>query len=61
MEALDIMAMELRHNDEAVGRVSSGTVDVDHDGLRTDVRFWLGLRALLTRSACAVASSKPRG
>lgn len=49
------LAMELRHNDVAVGRVCAGAVDIAEDELHAQTRFWLGLRALRARvSVCAL-------
>jgi hypothetical protein len=42
-------ALELRHNDEPVGRVTGGAVDVHYDVVHGDARFWLGLRGLRSR------------
>lgn len=40
------LAFELRHNDEALGRVFAGAVEIDHDAPQAEVRFWMGLRAI---------------
>lgn len=40
------LAVELRHNDEPVGRVCGGAVDVYYDVVSGDARFWLGLRGM---------------
>lgn len=41
-----VIALELRHNDEPVGRVCGGAVDVYYDVVSGDARFWLGLRGM---------------
>jgi hypothetical protein len=47
--------LELRHNDEAVGRVFAGAVDVFLDSCDAEPRFWMGLRGLRARvSVCEV-------
>jgi hypothetical protein len=42
------IAMELRHNDEAVGRVFAGAVEVhdDEEVQHAQARFWHGLRGV---------------
>ena len=49
--ALKPLALELRHNDEALGRVFAGAVNVNDDDLlcNADARFWAGLRGLKSR------------
>lgn len=49
--AIRPLALELRHNDEAVGRLVGGAVDVYYDLAHGDARFWLGLRGLKSRVA----------
>lgn len=43
------LAVELRHNDEPVGCVRAGAVDVYYDVCQGDARFWLGLRGMASR------------
>jgi hypothetical protein len=47
------LAMELRHNDEAVGRVYGGAVDIhdDEEVQHSHARFWHGIRGLRSRIA----------
>jgi len=42
---------ELRHNDEAVGRVFAGAIDVrdDEEVYHAQARFWHGLRGIRSR------------
>jgi len=48
---LPALAMELRHNDEAVGRVFAGAIDVrdDEEVYHAQARFWHGLRGIRSR------------
>lgn len=48
MNAVPPFAMELRHNEEALGRVSGGAIHIDHDEehCHGEARFWMGLRGL---------------
>lgn len=48
MEALPTFALELRHNEEVLGRLSaSGAVESLHEELlHAEARFWTGLRGL---------------
>lgn len=41
-------ALELRHNDEALGRVFAGAVDIhdDEEVSHAQARFWMGVRGL---------------
>lgn len=47
------IALELRHNDEAVGRVFAGAVEVhdDDEVQHAQARFWHGLRGIRSRIA----------
>lgn len=49
--AIAPLAMELRHNDEALGRVYAGAIDIhdDEEVAGAQVRFWMGLRAFRSR------------
>jgi hypothetical protein len=57
------LALELRHNDEPLGRVRlGGAVDIELEVLHADARFWLGLPHL--RSSVALTRQllpRPRG
>jgi hypothetical protein len=48
-----LLAMELRHNDEALGLVCAGCVEIhdDEEVCRSHARFWSGLRGLRARLA----------
>ena len=47
MKVVPLTVLELRHNNEALGRVASaGVVEIFHDVLQAEPRFWMGLRAL---------------
>ena len=48
MEIIPTFSLELRHNDETLGRVSAqGAIDaVNLDVLHAEARFWFGLRGL---------------
>jgi hypothetical protein len=43
---MQTIGLELRHNDEALGRVIGGAIDVDLELCHGDVRFWAGLRGV---------------
>jgi hypothetical protein len=51
--AASTLSLELRHNDEALGRVLAGAVDVhdDEEVQHSHARFWHGLRGLRLRIA----------
>jgi hypothetical protein len=51
LAAIQPLALELRHNDEALGRVFAGAVDVDLEVCNGEARFWAGLRAVRSRVA----------
>jgi hypothetical protein len=53
--AVKPLALELRHNDEAVGRVFAGAVDIPDDDvvIHAEARFWAGLRGMRSRVALA--------
>lgn len=57
------LALELRHNDEPLGRVrAGGVVDIDHEVLHADARFWLGLPHIRSRVALSrQLLPRPRG
>lgn len=47
--------VEIKHNDEALGVIDAGTIDVYPREDASDARFWAGLRALRrAKSVCAV-------
>jgi hypothetical protein len=46
MNAAPTYALELRHNDEPLGRVRGAAVEVYEDIPHGEVRFWTGLRSL---------------
>jgi len=50
LAAIQPIALELRHNDEALGRVFAGAVDVDLELCHGEARFWAGLRGIRRRS-----------
>lgn len=55
-----LIAMELRHNDEPLGRVCAGAVDIHDDLPHADARFWFGVRAMRSRVAfCGSALPGP--
>lgn len=59
--AVQPLALELRHNDEALGRVFGGAVDIDLELCHGDARFWAGLRAVRSRVAfCGPLLPRPR-
>ncbi len=43
--------MELRHNDEPLGIVFAGGVEIHYDLCVAEARFWAGLRGLRSRIA----------
>lgn len=50
-----MMAVELKHNDDVLGIVDAGAVDVYPRDDASDARFWAGLRALRRhKSVCQV-------
>ncbi len=53
LAAIKPIALELRHNDEVMGRVYAGAVDVANDDIlcNADARFWAGLRSIRSRVA----------
>ncbi len=57
LAAIAPIGLELRHNDEALGRIFAGAVDVANDEILcdADARFWAGVRGLRTRSGVALA------
>ena len=57
--AIPLFCMQLLHNDEPVGVVDGGAVDVDQDVPGGEARFWLGLRGLRGSPTCALPPRKP--
>jgi hypothetical protein len=60
MEMLPVIAMELRHNDEPLGRVCAGAVEPYEDEMfHVEPRFWMGLRGVRARlSFCALPAMR---
>ncbi len=60
LAAIKPIALELRHNDEVMGRVYAGAVDVANDDIlcNADARFWAGLHGIKRRVPNWTAASR---
>lgn len=54
------LAMELRHNEETLGRVYAGAIEIYEDEVfHVEPRFWMGLRGIWRRvSVCTLGSAR---